>query len=61
MARGTVETISGVAEFDALDDRLVTYSGYTDVWWGEQRTVTDDGGNARPVCTNGHDRPARKG
>ena len=59
MARGTVETITGVAEFDAADDGTVTFSGYTHVWWEEQRTIEDAGGNVRLVCHNGHDWSAR--
>lgn len=58
-ARGTVETLSGVAEFEVAADGTIAYSGYTDVWWEEQRTVTDDGGNVRLVCANGHDWAAR--
>jgi hypothetical protein len=59
MARGTLETITGVAEFDASDNGSVEYSGYTEINWDGQETVTDDGGNARLVCPNGHDWPAR--
>lgn len=58
-ARGTVETITGVAEFDIADDGSVTYSGYTDIWWEEQRTVEDSDGKVRLVCHCGHDWPAR--
>jgi hypothetical protein len=59
MARGTIETVTGVAEFDIADDGSVTYSGYTDIWWEEQQTVTDEGGNVRLVCPKGHDWSAR--
>ena len=59
MARGTLETVTGVAEFDIADDGSVTYSGYTDVWWEEQHTVEDEGGNVRLVCHCGHDWSAR--
>ena len=59
MARGTVETVAGVAEFDIADDGSVTYSGYTDIWWEEQQTVEDEGGIIRLVCHCGHDWSAR--
>ena len=59
MARGTLETITGVAEFDALDDGTVKFSGYTHVWWEEQRTIEDAGGNVRLICHYGHDWAAR--
>ena len=59
MARGTLETVSGVAEFELAQDGAVEYTGYTDVWWDEQRTLADEGGNIRLVCPKGHDWAAR--
>jgi hypothetical protein len=59
MARGTLETITGVAEFEANDDGTVEYSGDTDIWWNAQETVTDEGGNVRLVCPTGHEWSAR--
>ncbi len=55
MARGTLETITGVAEFVVAADGSIEYTGYTNIWWDEQRTVTDAGGYVRLVCPNGHD------
>ncbi len=62
-ARGTVEPLSVVAEFagepQTGDD--VEYSGSTEVWWDEQRTVHEevnlaDGPAKLPLvcCHNGH-------
>lgn len=55
-ARGTVERLAGVAlltEPDA-DDR-VEYTGSTEVWWDEQRSVTDRRGRIRVICPTGHE------
>ena len=60
MARGSLETVAGVAEFELAPDGAVRYTGYTDVWWDEQRTVADEGGNVRLVCPQGHDWAARE-
>ena len=60
MARGSLETVAGVAEFELAPDGAVRYTGYTDVWWDEQPTVADEGGNVRLVCPQGHDWPARE-
>ena len=59
MARGTVETVSGIAEFDASGDGSVMYSGYTAIDWDAQETVVDEGGTARLVCPSGHEWSAR--
>ncbi len=55
MARGTLETIPGLAEFAPAADGSIEYTGYTNVWWDEQRTVVDEGGYVRLACPNGHD------
>ena len=60
MARGSLETITGIAEFNAVEDG-VEYSGDTAIDWDSQETIVDEGGNARLVCPNGHDWAARKG
>ena len=59
MARGTLETVTGVAEFGVAEDGSVTYSGYTAIDWDAQQTVVVDGGNARLVCQSGHEWSAR--
>jgi hypothetical protein len=75
MPRGTLETLSGVAEFETQDgvrtdskyhddpQRDATggfgYSGNTEIFWDSQMTDDVDG---RPllVCWNGHDWPAKR-
>lgn len=53
-ARGTVESLSGVAEFnDADEEGNVEYSGNTEVFWDGQMTETDEEGNVALVCLNG--------
>lgn len=47
---GTVEVLSGLAiasswEADANGVPVPEYSGTTEVWWNDQRTKRDDGGN----------------
>lgn len=55
-ARGTVETVSGAALLSNPQlDGSVEYSGETDIWWDEQRTVRDPMGRVQLVCRNGHD------
>jgi hypothetical protein len=65
-ACGTVERLSGVAEFDvpAGPDTDVEYGGWTEVWWDDQRTILQDdskpeGSDNLPIvcCTEGHDWP----
>lgn len=62
MARGTLETVAGVAEFELAADGSdeVEYTGYTDVWWDELHPLVDEGGNVRLVCPKGHDWAARE-
>ena len=60
LARGTLETVTGVAEFALTPDGAVAYTGHTHVWWAEQRTIEDAGGNVRLVCPQGHDWAARE-
>ncbi len=59
MARGTLETITGVAEFDVAAEGSVEWSGSTAVDWDAQETVLDDGGNARLICPRDHEWSAR--
>jgi hypothetical protein len=64
-ASGTVEHLCGRAEFIALsDDGTTDYSGWTEVFWNEQRTAHQD--DSRPespdnlplvCCDNGHSWP----
>ena len=62
-ACGTVERLSGYAEFLGVPgtDDEIEYSGWTEIWWDEQRTVQQNE-NAPPgpdnlplvCCANGH-------
>ncbi len=55
-ARGSIETLSGVAVFtDPAPDGSVDYEGTTDLWWDEQKTIRDAQGRAQLICHNGHD------
>lgn len=64
-AAGTVERINGRADFiDIQPDGTTDYSGNTEIWWDEQRTVSQnenapEGPDNLPlvVCCNGHDWP----
>ena len=64
-AHGTVERLSGYAQFTPLkEDGSTEYSGWTEIWWDEQRTVHQkedgpEGPDNLPlvVCPNGHDWP----
>jgi hypothetical protein len=56
IAKGTIETLKGCAQFDPPDDEgKVNYSGYTEVFWDEQKTVTNLIAYAQLVCPAGHD------
>jgi hypothetical protein len=59
MARGMVETITGVAEFEVDPDGSIDWAGHTRIDWDAQEPLVDDGGNARLVCPGGHEWSAR--
>ena len=65
-ARGTVERLSGVAEFKQppAPQGQAEYNDYPEVWWEEQRTACQDdskpeAGDNLPLvcCPNGHEWP----
>ena len=74
LPRGTLETLSGVAEFAPRQDGVrengnhddperdvhgnFTYSGNTEIFWDGQMTQKTDG-NPHLICWNGHDWPAK--
>jgi copper chaperone CopZ len=60
LARGTVETVKGVAlmEIDP-DTGEADYKGYTEIWWDEQMSDGDSEGRYILICDEGHDWPAR--
>ncbi len=52
---GTKEVLYGVALIQGVDEHGVpVYSGSTDVWWDEQRTLQEDGGDIF-VDEDGHE------
>jgi hypothetical protein len=54
--RGTIERLQGVAELFPEDaENTFEYSGTTDVWWDEQRSVRDRQGRVNLVCHDGHE------
>lgn len=54
-ALGTVEALAGVAEFENFEDPFVReYSGYTRVWWDEQKTKRNQKGEIELVCEEAH-------
>lgn len=55
LAKGTIETLKGVARLSQQMDASFEYSGDTDIWWDEQKTVTDKKGRYLMICDFGHD------
>ena len=59
VAKGTLETLSGVALlFKAIDNNgnptgEVEYDGYTEIFWNDQQTVHRNG-NPVLICSSGH-------
>lgn len=51
---GTVESLLGLAGLMPDDQGGYEYSGYTDVWWDDQRTVVDDQGRVALQCEAHH-------
>jgi hypothetical protein len=65
-AHGTVERLTGYAQFASQPgpDVAIEYSGWTEIWWDEQRTIhqKDDAPEAPDnlplvCCPNGHTWP----
>jgi len=57
-AKGTLDTISGVALLTFDEQGNAEYSGQTDVCWDDQTSVVDDRGRVRLLCPDGHQWPA---
>lgn len=58
VARGTQETIPGIALLTFDDEGDADYEGTTEVDWDGQATVVDRAGNAMLCCSAGHTWPA---
>jgi len=60
IARGTLETVTGIAElnfrkgFGMHASKRADYSGMTDIFWDEQRSI-ERKGKVVLVCHEGHD------
>jgi len=55
LAAGTLESISGRADLNVEEDGSADYSGHTEVFWDEQKTVMDDDGRVTLACPDGHE------
>jgi hypothetical protein len=63
LAIGTIERLSGRAEFTAVAENGTTeYSGETEVWWEEQKTALQNDSAPESdenlplvICPNAHD------
>jgi hypothetical protein len=56
-AQGTVEVITGCALFGPINqDGSLDYACDTEIWWDDQRTVTDKGEGSRVllICPGAH-------
>jgi len=54
-AKGTLETIPGIALLLFDEDGNAEYFGQTDVCWDGQTTVRDDRDRVRLICADGHE------
>ncbi len=61
LAKGTLETIPGLALLMFDEDGNAEYAGGTDVCWDGQQTIRDEQGRVRLMCPDGHEWPAVTG
>lgn len=54
VARGTVDTVPGIAEMTISRAGVATYSGETDMDWDSQKTNTNAAGEVELICPNDH-------
>ena len=52
---GTVESLLGVAGLTPDGRGGYDYDGYSEIWWDESRTVTDDQGCVALLCESDHE------
>jgi len=57
-AKGTLDTIPGVALLTFDEHGNAEYFGQTDVCWDNQTSVVDDQGRVKLLCPDGHQWPA---
>jgi hypothetical protein len=59
--RGTIDRLQGCAELNEPDENgEFEYSGSTEVWWDEQRSIIDMKGRVALICHEGHEWFSRK-
>ena len=58
LAKGTLETIPGLALLLFDEDGNAEYAGGTDVCWDGQQPIRDERGRVRLICPDGHQWPA---
>jgi hypothetical protein len=54
LAKGTMESLPGVALFVFDKEDTAEYSGETEIWWNDQTTRYDAEGRIALVCPNDH-------
>jgi hypothetical protein len=59
-AKGTLETIPGLALLTFDDDGQAEYDGETDIDWNNQATLHDDASRDMLECPDGHQWPAER-
>ncbi len=53
--KGTVETLNGCAVLSPGENGTFEYSGFTEIWWDEQRTEYDEQERVHLICEKGHE------
>lgn len=53
-ASGTIERLVGCAEFERPQNGVLEYSGWTEIFWEEQRTNRDSESRTELICENRH-------
>jgi len=54
LAKGTLESIPGLARLLLDEDGSAEYAGSTDVYWDDQETIRDEQGRVTLMCPDGH-------
>ena len=57
---GTVEKVLGLAKLMPDDQGGYDYAGYTEIWWDDQKSVTDPEGRVLLQCKEHHEWYAMK-
>ena len=54
-ARGTLESVPGLALLRFIKDGEAEYEGETEMFWNNQRTIRADKGQVTLICPNHHE------